>query len=1189
MTTLFSFPVRVPPEPLICPNGCFPSGTLTYGGDGAFYGVTSQGGLYGDGTLYRIGINGGFAKLYDFDMDGNPANNGGGPIGGVVRAADGRLYGTTESGGTSNFGTVFRLETDGNITELLSFSGTDGHLPATDLLQGSDGNIYGTTVGGGDIDCPAGFGGCGTVFRVSPGGTVSVVHAFDGTAGWAPLNTPIEGADGYRYGTTAGGPRCGTAYRMSQEGLVTLLHAFSVGNGGCHPLGTLLQGSNGDFYGTTSEAVGGFQGSVYQFRSDGAFATLHDFLGPEGSRPFGGLVELSDGYLYGTTFEGGDFNLGVVFRMALPARNGTLTVTEDVATDGTLIASYPSGTLTFSVVKNGELGTATITNPTTGAFTYTPNANANGVDTFTFKVNNGSLDSNVATVAVTIVPVNDPPVATNGAISVTQGSATNGRLVANDIENDPLIFTIVANGSAGTAVVTDVATGAFTYTPGGETLGPDSFTFKVNDGTSDSNIATVSVNITANTPPVAHNQSVSAAEDEQTSIVLTASDGDGDFLTFTILDHPVHGTLSGSAPNLIYSPSPNYHGPDSFTFKANDGLTDSISAAVSISVAPVNDAPVAGDRNEATTEDTHLPIVLTASDTDGDPVTYGIVSAPVHGTLQGVAPNVSYVPAPNYNGPDSFTFKANDGTIDSNTATISITISPVNDLPNAVDDTFSTNEDAPLAVAAPGILSNDTDLEGNNLSALGVAAPAHGTLSLATNGSFTYTPAPDYSGADAFTYRANDGTASSEIATVRITVNAVNDAPLATNGTLTTNEGVGATGTLVATDVDGPSLTFTIVSNGAKGTAAITNALLGTFTYVPAPNTTGTDAFTFKANDGARDSNVATVTVTIVPVNNRAPIAVDDAYTTRTNTTLVIPARGVLTNDGDPNGDSLTALLVTQPARGSVALSSDGSFTYTPPSNFVGRDNFRYRASDGRATSNVATVTVSVTAPLVSLKPASLVFGSQAVGSASRVEALTVQNTGNAPLTFVGTVISGANSTEFARSSDCGTALAPGARCQISVTFTPTAAGQRNATLEIRTDAVGSPHTVRLMGIGIIHYGGSINFRPLVVGRTAQQGVWIRNTAPNVPGSPQLRIASIGIVGSDATEFVLWEPPLGDPFTGTICRPGSSISPQSSCEILAQFKPATLGPKTADLIITFFDGVSTQAFRMIGVGIRGTP
>src|SRR6185436_11047846 len=151
----------------------------------------------------------------------------------------------------------------------------------------------------------------------------------------------------------------------------------------------------------------------------------------------------------------------------------------------------------------------------------------------------------------------------------------------------------------------------------------------------------------------------------------------------SIVVGPAHGTLSGTAPALTYTPALNYNGGDSFTFKARDASLDSNIATVTLTVAAVNDAPVANAQAVVTNEDTAKALVLTATDIDSPTLTYSVVTAPAHGALTGTAPNVTYVPTANYNGPDSFTFKASDGTLFSNVATVSITVSPVNDAPIA--------------------------------------------------------------------------------------------------------------------------------------------------------------------------------------------------------------------------------------------------------------------------------------------------------------------------------------------------------------------------------------------------------------------------------------------------------------------------------------------------------------------------
>jgi hypothetical protein len=198
-------------------------------------------------------------------------------------------------------------------------------------------------------------------------------------------------------------------------------------------------------------------------------------------------------------------------------------------------------------------------------------------------------------------------------------------------------------------------------------------------GTNNQNIATTAlvqgfIEILGNNAPVASGQSVSTDEDTMIQITLEATDVDGDPLTYTIVTQPANGTAVLTGNTVDYTPDGNYNGPDSFTFTANDGTTDSNTATVSIDVTPVNDAPVASDQSVTTDEDTMIQITLVATDVDGDPLTYSIVDQPTNGTAVLTGNTVDYIPDGNYNGPDSFTFKANDGTTDSNTASVSIDV-----------------------------------------------------------------------------------------------------------------------------------------------------------------------------------------------------------------------------------------------------------------------------------------------------------------------------------------------------------------------------------------------------------------------------------------------------------------------------------------------------------------------------------
>ncbi len=239
---------------------------------------------------------------------------------------------------------------------------------------------------------------------------------------------------------------------------------------------------------------------------------------------------------------------------------------------------------------------------------------------------------------------------------------------------------------------------------------------------------------------------------------------EGDGLIYAVVGALGHGTLS-SAPAFTYTPDANYNGMDSFSFTVSDGQIDSAPALVSINVTPVNDAPVVDQQTVTTAEDTPLAVTVTGSDPDGDPITFSVIATPLYGALSGTAPNLAYTPAANFNGADSFTFKVNDGTIDSAPAAVSVTVTPVNDAPVANSQSVVTQQGVAVAVALVA-----SDVDGDALTYSVAAAPANGTLS-GDAPDLTYTPAAGYIGTDAFTFAASDGTATSDPATVSITVN----------------------------------------------------------------------------------------------------------------------------------------------------------------------------------------------------------------------------------------------------------------------------------------------------------------------------------------------------------------------------------------------------------------------------------
>ncbi|MGH7858322.1 MAG: tandem-95 repeat protein, partial [Candidatus Binatia bacterium] len=366
-----------------------------------------------------------------------------------------------------------------------------------------------------------------------------------------------------------------------------------------------------------------------------------------------------------------------------------------------------------------------------------------------------------------------------------QGFSSN-QSVAEDTPT-PITLGGTANGGGliSFALLTSPAHGVLsgtapnlTYTPSAEYNGPDTFEFTVSNERGTSGPAYVWIDVTwVNDAPVAHAQAVTTAEEAPKTIVLSASDVDSPNVGFTVASAPAHGTLSGdlsvTPPTLIYTPATNYFGPDSFTFTATDLIATSAPATVSITVTPLNDPPTADPQSVGTLEDTPLAIVLTGGDVDGTQPTFAVTAGPSHGTLTGTAPNLTFIPAANYGGADSFGFEASDGQATSLRAVVSITIVPVNDTPVANGQSVAINEDTPVAIVLTGF-----DVEGTALGYSIVSPPSRGALT-GTAPNVTYTPSADLNGPDSFTFEVNDGSASSAPATVSIAVAAVNDAPVA--------------------------------------------------------------------------------------------------------------------------------------------------------------------------------------------------------------------------------------------------------------------------------------------------------------------------------------------------------------------------------------------------------------------------
>ena len=299
LTTLYSF--RGYPS-----DGGTPWGGLIQASDGNLYGTTFRGGVYGYGNVFKITTAGTMTSLYSFS-DGS---DGAGPTAGVIQASDGNLYGTTYYGSAYHWGTIFKITTDGALTTLYSFNGSDGSSPGGSLIQASDGNLYGTTILGG-------AGNIGTVFRITTDGTLTSLYSFSGgNDGAYPYAGLIQASDGNLYGTTykGGAGNRGTVFQITPSGTLTTIHSFNSFDG-AYPYAGLIQASDGNLYGTTAEGGASGNGTIFATTTGGTLNTVYSFNGSEGASSLAALLQGRDGLLYGATYYGGAANDGVMFAL----------------------------------------------------------------------------------------------------------------------------------------------------------------------------------------------------------------------------------------------------------------------------------------------------------------------------------------------------------------------------------------------------------------------------------------------------------------------------------------------------------------------------------------------------------------------------------------------------------------------------------------------------------------------------------------------------------------------------------------------------------------------------------------------------------------------------------------------------------------------------------------------------------
>ncbi|HBC87053.1 MAG TPA: hypothetical protein DCZ94_08875 [Lentisphaeria bacterium] len=630
---------------------------------------------------------------------------------------------------------------------------------------------------------------------------------------------------------------------------------------------------------------------------------------------------------------------------------------------------------------------------TDNTLTLTPVANANGTSTITVRGTSNGKTVDTA-FKITVNPVNDAPLAVADAAATDEDTPVAINVLANDtdIDVDTLSISAVTQGAHGAVAIVD---GRAVYSPAANFNGTDVFTYTASDGNGGTAAAEVTVTISAvNDIPAANGQNIETDEDTAIAIVLAGGDVDGDAMTFAVATQPENGTLTGTAPNLAYTPNANFNGTDSFTFKANDGKADSAAATVSITVKPVDDPPYVANAiadlvvdEDAPAKTIDLSTVFGDIDSDAAQITKAVTGNTNGGLLAATITEntLTLTFAANANGTATITVRgtSNGKTAD---ASFAVAVNAVNDAPVAVADTAAANEDTPVTI---DVLANDTDVDGDALGIASVTQGAHGSVAV-VDAKAVYTPAADFNGADSFSYTISDGKGGNATAVVTLTINAVNDAPVANDdiavieikanpssilideltGTLSINPSNSQNNIFSITTDEGELITLDTLT--AQGHSYEYNSVIQRMnvktkgqertlhingTALSIPTTTnfafdGEMSVHIHWNNSGQGSWVVDFSGSMISISPVPPGA-----SSLQRPSVVVD---VLSNDTDIEDDTLAVTAVTNPQNGIAVINSDGTVTYKANIGFTGSDSFEYTVADGNGGTDTGAVKVGV-------------------------------------------------------------------------------------------------------------------------------------------------------------------------------------------------------------------------------------
>ncbi|MEB2268338.1 tandem-95 repeat protein, partial [Priestia megaterium] len=626
----------------------------------------------------------------------------------------------------------------------------------------------------------------------------------------------------------------------------------------------------------------------------------------------------------------------------------TVTTFEESPVTGQIVATDPEGDpLTYTLQDPPTNGTAVINQE--GLFTYVPNENFAGNDTFTVRIADPTGQFIITNVFVVVIPVEKPPTVPNYSITTPENQSVTGQVVGSDPNGDLLTYRLGTSPVNGSTIIN--IDGSFIYLPNSNYVGPDLFTVIVEDSTGLTAVSIVNVTvIDINDSPITSDVILQTIENVAINGQVFATDPDDNLLTFSLSGTPFNGTaLVNPDGTFLYTPNPNFIGLDSFTVEVRDSRGASAQSLVTISVIRVNQPPIVVDLSLSTVQGQFVTGQVPAFDPEGDPLVYGLNLAPFNGTaIINSDGTFTYTPNPSFVGTDSFSVFARDPLGNQGFGTITVEVQS-QDLPISAEGlTLTTLANQPVSGSIATV-----NPAGSPLTYAVAIPPSNGTVVLNQDGTLVYTPNPGFTGEDIFDIVVIDSVGNQTIANAVVTV-VVGDRISVVNSEITTLFNTPVSGQVSATNLSGNQLFYALMSNPISGSVVVNPD--GTFSYTPNTGFFGTDQFQVLVSDVLGNTAVATISIITQGPVERAPVVANQAL----STTEQQPVTGSIAAI-DPQGETLTYTLLGGPVNGILSLNPDGNFTYTPNPGFIGVDSFTVSVQNVSGLNAATTVQITVT------------------------------------------------------------------------------------------------------------------------------------------------------------------------------------------------------------------------------------